>query len=76
MTEANKNKGQPMNYPINRPITNAHRLTAWEARKAMIARACLDGMRLGPRVKPVEVVTDAALLLAFVALMGALLWIM
>ena len=65
-----------MNYPITHPITNAHRLTAWEARKAMIARGCLDGMRLGPRVKPVEVVTDAALLLAFVALMGAMLWIM
>ena len=65
-----------MNYPINRPITNAHRLSAWEARKAMINRACLDGMRLGPRVKPVEVVTDAALLLAFVGLMGAIAWIM
>ena len=65
-----------MNYPVNRPITNAHRLSAWEARKAMISRGCLDGMRPGPCVKPVEAVKDTALLLAFVALMGALLWIM
>ena len=63
-----------MNYPINRPITNAHRLSAWEARKMAAAKKL--NRKLHERITPRDFAVEIASLLAFVALMGAMLWIM